>query len=114
MRVLAARFPNRERASLALGRLHRRFRLGPLDVGIAPLGIPGERSESETVLAGRFPENRMAEVGRVVREAGGEIVADVDESRTRPRQAAPRDADSRRVPVSHSTGSDHPPLIGRH
>jgi hypothetical protein len=114
MRVLAARFPDRERASLALRRLNRRFRLGPRDVGIAPLGIPGERSETETVLAGRFPESRMAEVGRVVREAGGEIVADVDESRTRPRQAAPRDGHSGRVPMSHSIGSDHRPLITRH
>lgn len=84
MRVVAARFPDREHASAALGRLQRQLSLGPEDVDIAPLGIPGQRTELETVLAGRFHEAYTREVDRVVREAGGEIVADVDERRTRP------------------------------
>lgn len=85
MRVLAARFPDRERASAALGDLLRRFPLPPTDVGIAPLGTGGgDGTRDATLLAGRFPEEKRAEVDRVVREAGGEIVADVDERWTRP------------------------------
>lgn len=84
MRVLAARFPDRERASAALGDLQRRFPLRPSDVGIAPLGTPADDTHDATLLAGRFPEEKRAEVDRVVREAGGEIVADVDERWTRP------------------------------
>jgi hypothetical protein len=84
MRVLAARFPGREQASAALGDLNRRFALKPSDVGIAPLAIPEGTGNEYTLLAGRFPEDRTAEVDRVVREAGGEIVADVDERWTRP------------------------------
>lgn len=85
MRVLAARFPDREHASAALGNLHRRFPLDARDVGIAPLGIPGEITHDDTLLAGRFPEERAAEVDLLIREAGGEIVANVDERWTRPR-----------------------------
>ena len=94
MRVLAARFPDRERASAALGRLHRRLPLDPSDVDIAPLGIPGEETGSETVLAGRFPDALAPEVDRLVREAGGEIVADIDERRTHRRPSARRPASS--------------------
>jgi hypothetical protein len=90
MRVLAARFPDREHAAAALENLHRRFALRPDDAGIAPLGIPGEKSRDDTLLAGRFPEDGRAEVDRLVREAGGEIVADVDERWTRPHVAQRR------------------------
>lgn len=90
MRVLAARFPDREHASAALGRLYRRFALGPRDVSIAPLGIPGEATHDETLLAGRFPEERKAEVDELLRALGGEIVADIDERLTRPHPAPRR------------------------
>ena len=84
MRVLAARFPDRRRASTVLGALHRRFPVDPQDVAIAPLGVPGEASHGETVLAGRFPEELTDQVGALVNQAGGEIVVDVDEEWTRP------------------------------
>jgi hypothetical protein len=84
MRVLAARFPDRQRASTVLGALHRRFPVDPQDVAIAPLGVPGQASDGETLLAGRFPEELTDQVGEIVYEAGGEIVVDMDEARTRP------------------------------
>lgn len=84
MRVLAARFPDRRRASTVLGALHRRFPVDPQDVAIAPLGVPGEASDGEIVLAGRFPEEVTDQVGALVNQAGGEIVVDVDEAWTRP------------------------------
>jgi len=83
MRVLAARFPDRRRASTVLGALHRRFPVDPQDVAIAPLGVPGQASDGETLLAGRFPEELTDQVGEIVSEAGGEIVVDVDETWTR-------------------------------
>jgi hypothetical protein len=84
MRVLAARFPDRRRASTVLGALHRRFPVDPQDVAIAPLGVPGQESDGEMLLAGRFPEELTDQVGEIVNEAGGEIVVDVDEAWTRP------------------------------
>lgn len=101
MRVLAAKFPDRERASDALGRLYRRLPLDPMDVDIAPLGIPGEETDSATILAGRFPEALAPEVSRVVRETGGQIVADVDERRTRPRTSSDGRGDRQRELVAH-------------
>ncbi|HWH24234.1 MAG TPA: hypothetical protein VNW68_05000 [Candidatus Limnocylindria bacterium] len=91
MRVVAAKFPDRTRATRALGQLRRELPVDPRDVAIAPLGIPGKRSNGDTVLAGRFPDERRAELGRLVRDAGGEILADVDERLTKPwRRGAPR------------------------
>ena len=84
MRVLAAKFADRRRASTALGALHLRFPVDPQDVAIAPLGIPGQATNGDTVLAGRFPEELTDQVSKLVNEAGGEIVADVDEAWTRP------------------------------
>lgn len=84
MRVLAARFPDRRRASTVLGALHRRFPVDPQDVAIAPLGVPGKASDGETLLAGRFPEELTEQIGALVNQAGGEIVVDVDEAWTRP------------------------------
>jgi hypothetical protein len=84
MRVLAARFRDRRGASVALRQLQRRMALSEQDVGIAPLGMPGEADHGEAVLAGRFPEDRLAEVRELVHEAGGEIVANVDERWTQP------------------------------
>ena len=101
MRVLAARFPDREHASAALGRLYQRFALGPRDVSIAPLGIPGEATRDETLLAGRFPEDHTAEVDKVVRALGGEIVADIDERLTRPHAVPNRSGPERESVASH-------------
>lgn len=101
MRVLAARFPDRERASAALEQIHRRFTLPPTDVAMAPLGIPGEATDKDTLLAGRFPDDGTVEVDRLVREAGGEIVADIDERWTKPHGADARTDTGREAARSH-------------
>lgn len=91
MRVLAARFSDRGIASAVKDVLQRRLHVAPPDVDIAPLGIPGQPSANDTLLAGRFSDDQAPEVAKLVREAGGEIVANVDERWTRPREApAPR------------------------
>lgn len=86
MRVLAVRFPDRQHAAAVLDRLQHTLDVTPPDVAIAPLGASDGRDGSQTLLAGRFPEERLPEVTRLVREQGGEIVADVDERWTRPPQ----------------------------
>jgi hypothetical protein len=86
VRVLAARFPDRQRASAALAGLRNRLRLAEDDVAIAPMGTPGEKAGGdETLLAGHFSENQTGVVRSLVTESGGEVVADVDEQWTRPR-----------------------------
>lgn len=87
MRILAARFADRNRASAVLGRLQRTLEVRPPDVAIAPLGIPGTTTTNETLLAGRFAEEQTEKVASLVHEAGGEIVVNVDERWTRPRHA---------------------------
>ena len=59
------------------------------DVDIAPLGDPGHPESEDTVLAGRFPEKATAAVAQLISEAGGVVVADVDEAWTRPREMSP-------------------------
>jgi hypothetical protein len=54
------------------------------DVAVAPLGIPGQPPANEFVLAGRFPDATVPRVVTCVRNAGGEVVADVDETWTGP------------------------------
>ena len=104
MRVLAARFPDRLRASAALDALQQRLQLSVGDAAIAPLGTPGEGDAGdETLLAGRFGDDQTGIVRAVVNSSGGEVVADVDEQWTRPRiQATPsrRDARGQRQPVT--------------
>lgn len=85
MRVLAARFPDRRIAAAVRELLQLRLRIDPPDLDIAPLGVPGQPSTTETLLAGRFADDQTAEVSQLVRENGGEIVANVDEIWTRPR-----------------------------
>ncbi len=65
--------------------LQRRLHLEARDVDIAPLGIPGQPSTNDTLLAGRFSDAQAPEVAELMREAGGEIVANVDEAWTQPR-----------------------------
>jgi hypothetical protein len=84
MRVLAARFSDRGRASAVCDLLRQRLQLDTPDVDIAPLGVPGQESQNETLLAGRFEDEVAPRVAEVVTEAGGEIVANVDETWTRP------------------------------
>jgi hypothetical protein len=85
VRILAARFPDLEHASQALESLHDR--LDPsVEVEIAPLAADGESDAGDALLAGHFEEDQKPHVEEIVRQAGGEIVADVDERWTRPRQ----------------------------
>ncbi|CAN5170741.1 hypothetical protein BH24CHL7_BH24CHL7_07530 [soil metagenome] len=90
MRVVAVRFPGPRQASALLDRLQRELHVDPPDVAIAPLGILGRATGDDTVLAGRFPEAKAVVLADLVREAGGEIVADVDERWTRPRSRRAR------------------------
>jgi hypothetical protein len=86
LRVLAARFPDRQRAAKALRALRVHFGLAEDDADIAPLGTPGRGDEGEqTLLAGRFDDAQTEFVRTVVADSGGHVVADVDEQWTRPR-----------------------------
>lgn len=86
MRVLAARFSDRQGAEAALHGLRSRLSMPDEDAAIAPLGIPGRADEGDaTLLAGRFHENQLELVRLTMTRAGGSMVADVDERWTRPR-----------------------------
>jgi hypothetical protein len=85
MRVLAARFSDRRIASAVIELLQRRLHVAAPDVDIAPLGMPGQPSANDTLLAGRFSDAQAPEVAQMVRDAGGEMVANIDEILTRPR-----------------------------
>jgi len=76
VRVVAARFADRRAARHLLERLRSKYGLGPRDAEVAPLG---SAEGYATVLAGRFRESRVAEVVELIRRAGGEVVADIDE-----------------------------------
>jgi hypothetical protein len=93
VRVLAAKFPERNRASAVLSRLEYALAIHPPDVAIAPLGEPGSDIAGETLLAGHFPDERLPEVIRLVHDGGGEVVANVDERWT--------------VPAGHEDGPPH-------
>lgn len=80
MRVVAARFPERSQAAEALDVLQRE--LHPPDVAVAPLARSDEPAAADAVLAGRFPEHLVPMAVELVQRAGGEIVADIDESWT--------------------------------
>jgi hypothetical protein len=82
VRVVAARFADRRAARHLLERLRSRYGLGPRDAEVAPLGATDGHA---TVLAGRFREGRVAEVVELIRRAGGEVVADIDERWTHSR-----------------------------
>jgi hypothetical protein len=86
---LAARFPDRQRASAALDALRQCLALADDDAAIAPMGSPGAgNGGEETLLAGRFRENQVPLVHSTVTRGGGDVVADVDERWTRPRAPA--------------------------
>lgn len=85
VRVLAARFDDQRVALGVRASLLRQLDLDPADLEIAPLGIPGQPATSDTLLAGRFADDEADTALEAIRSAGGEIVADVDETWTRPR-----------------------------
>jgi hypothetical protein len=87
VRVIAARFMEAEAASRVVSRMKARLDLGPDDVGIAPLGGADQPQGAQVLLAGRFREARLDEIRSIIERHGGEIVADLDEGRTRPRIA---------------------------
>lgn len=88
MRVIAARFMEAEAASRVISRMKARLDLGPDDVGIAPLGGVDQPQGAQVLLAGRFREARLDEIRSIIERDGGEIVADLDEGRTKPRIAS--------------------------
>ena len=85
MRVVAARFSEKERASAALDALQRE--LVSCDAAIAPLAHPGEPITDDALLAGRFPDEIAKVAIDIFQRAGGEIVADIDERWTAPSQS---------------------------
>ena len=87
MRVLAAKFADREAALRVLESLRAAYDLGPHDAEVAPLGEPDDGDRS-TVLAGRFHDARLAAIRDTISRAGGLVVADVDEGWTHPRAVA--------------------------
>ena len=102
MRILAARFPDRRRASEVKDLLrHKIDGDPPPEVDIAPLGVLGQESATDTLLAGRFADEQAPKVTELVHEAGGEIVVNIDESWTRPR-----------MPSNHRKWSQ-PPRLNR-
>ena len=84
MRVLAARFADRRIASAVRDLLRRQMRLDPPEIDIAPLAAD-EPATDETVLAARLSDSDAVEAAALLRDAGGVIVANVDERWTRPR-----------------------------
>ena len=64
---------------MVLDQLRRNLKVDPPDVAVAPLGIPGQAPANEFVLAGRFSDDSVPRVVGLVRDGGGEVVADVDE-----------------------------------
>jgi hypothetical protein len=84
LRVVAAKFHEPRRAVAVLRQLHDRLRVAPRDAAVAPLGTPGQPPAHDAVLAGRFPDEQAPLVIDLVRRAGGEVVANVDERWTRP------------------------------
>jgi hypothetical protein len=88
MRILAARFKDHGRAIAVRDLLRRQLRLGAQDLDVAPLGIPGQESSDEyIVLAGRFHDDVAPNVADLIRHNGGEVVTNVDESWTKPRES---------------------------
>ena len=77
MRVVAARFAEPDQASAALDLLRRE--LAVADVAVAPLAHPGEGGSGDALLAGRVPDEIAVTAVALVEDAGGEIVADIDE-----------------------------------
>src|SRR4051812_30619256 len=80
MRVVAARFAEPDKASAALDLLRRE--LAVADLAVAPLAHPGEAGSADALLAGRVPDEVAPTAVALVEDAGGEIVADIDESWT--------------------------------
>lgn len=97
MRVIAARFREAGAVSRAVSLLRSVLDVGPDDVGTAPLGGVDQPQDAKFLLAGRFRESRLDEIRSIIEHGGGEIVADLDEGRTRPRV-------SRSVPVRETRG----------
>lgn len=92
MRVVAARFPDRERAAAALDSIHRELNNG-VAAEIAPLASDDD-ARAEAVLAGHFRDEHAPAVAEIVAASGGEIVTDIDEAWTRPRFAHQAESDS--------------------
>ena len=83
MRVLAATFSDRSAAAGVLRELRARYELGPEDAALAPLGDSGAR-DGLTLLAGRFYDERVADIRQLIERHGGQVVADVDKRWTDP------------------------------
>jgi hypothetical protein len=89
VRVIAATFKDEESAGCALSELREAYDLAEDDAELAPLGVAGTESEDALVLAGRFRDERVEPIRRLVEEHGGSVVVNVDEAITRRRPLVP-------------------------
>lgn len=80
MRVVAATFPDARAAGRVLSELRDRYRLGPGDARVAPMGTAGsDYDEGTALLAGRFRDDRVSEVEQLIEQRGGEVIVEVPE-----------------------------------
>lgn len=107
MRVVAARFGDREAAAGVLRVLRERYGLGPGDADLAPLGAPTSLEERATLLAGRFHDEKVGEIVQLIERSDGMVVADIDEQWTRPRSARGELAAEGRSPGARGLGVGH-------
>lgn len=105
VRIVAARFGDETAAQKAVAVLRSLLDLGATDVSVAPLGGVDQPAGPTSLLAGRFVDPRVSEVREIIRQAGGEIVADLDEGWTRPRpEAQPSAGRWKRLGSARSAG----------
>lgn len=102
VRVLAAKFVDRDTAVRVLEQLRAAYDLGPADADVAPFHETDEADpDATTLLAGRFHDARANAIRETMRGAGGTVVADVDEDRTQPRPLVRPMADAPRGENQH-------------
>ena len=87
-RVLAAVFDDEVAARLAAQALRDRLGTGADEVGTAPLAMPALPALSLTLAAARITGPAAIEARRILAAFGGRVVADVEEIRAAPNDAA--------------------------
>jgi hypothetical protein len=79
MRVLAAAFPDDSTAHVAEARLIAQLELEANQIGVEALAHLPDRVGSRAILAGRFREDRVGVVRKLLEGLGGTLVIDIDD-----------------------------------